>query len=219
MPPATPHSDVFIAVRRRLFFVAFPVSGFFFSLSLSLFVFSHPLHKSNRCEARHRCGYLFIYYHNEAALLGLFPASSFSTSPRASTAVISSPHLISLPERDHTHRHHHRLVSFQGLGVFFLPLLVVQFQSGFFAAPDPPPLCASIMPLFALIMCPLGVGAEVEVLCHCQLLLLDCLFVISVLLILQKSTRDRQREGRGRRGRKIFATSQSCLVVSSPGPM
>lgn len=193
--------------------MAFPVSGF----SLSLF-FSHPLHKSNRCEARHRCGYLFIYYHNEAALLGLFLAS-LSASPCHGTAVISSPHLISLPGRDHTHRHHHRLVSFQGLGVFFLPLLVVQFQSGFFAAPDPPPLCASIMPLFALIMCPLGVGAEVEVLCHCQLLLLDCLFVISVLLILQKSTRDRQREGRGRRGRKIFATSQSCLVVSSPGPM
>lgn len=66
------------------------------------------------------------------------------------------------------------------------------------------------MPLFALIMFPLGVGVEVEVLCHCQPLLVDCLFVISVLLILQKSTRERERK------RKIFATSQSCLVVSTP---
>lgn len=90
--------------------MAFPVWMF------SLFVFSHPLHKSNRCEARHRCGYLFIYYHNEAALLGLFLAS-----PCAATAVISSPHLISQTESDHTHRHrhHHRLISFQGLWRFF----------------------------------------------------------------------------------------------------
>lgn len=48
-------------------------------------------------------------------------AYSLPPSPCAATAVISSPHLISLPERDHTHRHrhHHRLISFQGLWRFF----------------------------------------------------------------------------------------------------
>lgn len=89
--------------------MAFPVSV---SLSLSLF-FSHPLHKSNRCEARQAI-YLFIITMRQP-----YWAYSLPPSPCDGTAVISSPHLISLPESDHTHRHHHRLISFQGLWRFF----------------------------------------------------------------------------------------------------
>lgn len=76
-------------------------------------------------RGNHRCGYLFIYYHNEPALFGiLWPSYSLSYSPRA-PPVISLPHLISLP--DHTHR------LLAGILLFLLPLLVVQFKSVFFS--------------------------------------------------------------------------------------
>lgn len=143
-------------------------------------------------------------------------AYSLPPSPCAATAVISSPHLISLPEKDHTHRHHHRLVSFQGLWRFFPATISCSISVWLFSCP--PPLCASIMPLFALIMCPLGVGAASGSLMPLSAFAARLPFCHFSSVDFAK-IHQRQWERERGRGRKIFATSQSCLVVSSPGPM
>lgn len=178
------------------------------------------MHKSNRCEARHRCGYLFIYYHNEAALLGLFRAY-FSTSPlRRYCGHFLASFNFAARERPHT------LPSplphlLSGTLAFFPATISCSISVWlFFPAPDPPPLCASIMPLFALIMCPLGVGAASGSLMPLSAFaarLPFCHFSSVDFAKIHQRQRERQRERRW--GRKIFATSQSCLVVSSPGPM
>lgn len=148
--------------------------------------------------------------------------SLFLASPCAGTAVISSPHLISLPERDHTHRHHHCLISFQGLWRFFPATISCSISVWLFFCCSVP---SSIMRVHYASVCLDNVPARswsrkwksyaiVSFCCSTAFLSFQfCWFCKN------PPETEGQRERERRWGRKIFATSQSCLVVSSPGPM
>lgn len=193
----------------------------FLSLSRSLF-FSH---RESQIDARKAAPLrLFIYLLSQwASPIGPIPVPSLLELCGRFLASFN----FAARETDHTHC----LLLSEGFSVFLLPLLVVQFQSGFFRSLslsfclDPPPLCASIMPLFALIMFPSVAG-------DLSLMPLSAFAGRAAFLSFQfcwfcKNPREGQREREEvRRTRKIFATSQSCLVVSSartyfvcsPGP-